>query len=376
MNFKGLFIHHLKASFGWSTNRRIVCFSIDDFGNIRIASPEAREKMRAAGLNVEVTRFDLYDHLETKEDLKQLYQVLDSVKDKNGNPAIITALTNVANPNYEQIKADNFNKYNYEILPETYNKLRGFEGTMEKWKEGINSKVILPQFHGREHLSLKVFMNLLQKGNKSALIAFENRSFGAIDNDLFPRVGYTEAFSFDNHSENDGFQEIIADGLNAFEKVFGFRARHFAAPGAREHSVLGQYLKAGGIEFIDADFVNVEHQGHGKYTKSLCYNGKKNTSGQTYLVRNCLFEPVQLPNIPESDWVNYTLKQIEIAFSHNKPANISGHRINFVGGMDPKVREKGLSKLEDLLKAIVKKWPDVEFMTTVELGDLINHKQH
>lgn len=375
MNLKGLFTHHLKANFGWSTKRKIVCFSIDDYGNIRIANPEAREKMRDAGLNVEVTRFDLYDHLETEEDLKQLYQVLDSVKDKYDNPAIFTALTNVANPNYEQIEANGFKKYTYELLPETFNKLKVCEGTMDKWHEGIRNKFILPQFHGREHLSLKVFMGLLQKKHPDAMMAFSNRSFGAISNNPFPRTSYVQAYSFNKFEENEAFHEIIIDGLNAFEKVFGFRAKHFAAPGAREHSVLGKSLKAGGIEFVDADFINVEHQGNGKYTKTICYNGKKNAFGQTYLVRNCLFEPIQLPNLPESDWVSYTLKQIEIAFSKNKPANISGHRVNFVGGMDPKIREKGLSKLQDLLKAIVIKWPDLEFMTTVELGDLINQKQ-
>lgn len=374
MNTKTVLTHHLKASFGWSTKRKIVCFSMDDYGNIRIANPEARENMKKAGLDVEVTRFDLYDNLESKEDLKQLYQVLSSVKDKHGNSAIFTALTNVANPNYEQIKADDFQKYTYELLPETYNKLEGYDGTMEMWQKGIENKLIMPQFHGREHLSLKVFMGLLQKGHPDALVAFENRSFGAISNNPFPRTSYVQAYSFNELSENEGFHEIITDGLNAFEKVFGFRAQHFAAPGAREHSILGKSLKEGGIKFVDADFINVEHQGLGKYTKSLCYNGKKNASGQTYLVRNCLFEPVQLPNVPESDWVTYTLKQIEIAFSRNKPANISGHRINFVGGMDPKVREKGLSKLQDLLKAIVKKWPEVEFMSTVELGNLMLKK--
>jgi hypothetical protein len=66
------------------------------------------------------------------------------------------------------------------------------------------------------------------------------------------------------------------------------------------------------------------------------------------------------------------MKQIETAFFWNKPAIISSHRVNFCGHIDPKNREIGLSALKELLQKIVKKWPDVEFMSSVELGVLIN----
>ena len=86
------------------------------------------------------------------------------------------------------------------------------------------------------------------------------------------------------------------------------------------------------------------------------------------LVRNVVFEPTEDRGI---DWVNYAFKQIEAAFFWNKPAIISSHRVNFCGHIDPKNREKGLNALKQLLKKIVEKWPDVEFMSADELGDLI-----
>jgi hypothetical protein len=107
--------------------------------------------------------------------------------------------------------------------------------------------------------------------------------------------------------------------------------------------------------------------------KVFNYTGKKNKLGQTYLVRNCVFEPTEERSV---DWVPFCMKQIEAAFRWNLPANISSHRVNFCGHIEPKNREVGLKKLHQLLKAVVKRWPDVEFMSSRELGDLITSGKH
>jgi len=65
------------------------------------------------------------------------------------------------------------------------------------------------------------------------------------------------------------------------------------------------------------------------------------------------------------------MKQIEAAFLWNKPAIISSHRVNFCGHIDENNRKKGLTSLKQLLDEIVKRWPDVEFMSADELGDTI-----
>jgi hypothetical protein len=40
--------------------------------------------------------------------------------------------------------------------------------------------------------------------------------------------------------------------------------------------------------------------------------------------------------------------------------------------LDPQNREKGLEQLEILLEKMLRRWPEIEFMTSVELGDLIS----
>ena len=88
-----------KNLIGWRTKRKIVVFSVDDYGNVRVASSLAREKMNQKGLKI-LNRFDAFDALETKEDLEVLYETLTSVKDKNRGHAIFTPFALPCNINF------------------------------------------------------------------------------------------------------------------------------------------------------------------------------------------------------------------------------------------------------------------------------------
>jgi len=116
--------------------------------------------------------------------------------------------------------------------------------------------------------------------------------------------------------------------------------------------------------------------GNGRYKKHFRYLGKKGKSGLMYMTRNAFFEPGSWEHPASKDWVNDCLKEIEIAFRWQKPAIISSHRVNYIGWLNPKNRSNGLQKLDELLKKIIKAWPDVEFMTTTELGNLIAGQQN
>jgi len=101
----------------------------------------------------------------------------------------------------------------------------------------------------------------------------------------------------------------------------------------------------------------------------------KNRYNQQYLTRNCFFEPNSWEHDRNKDWVNDCMHEIEIAFRCHKPATISSHRVNYTGTLHPDNRANGLRKLAVLLSEITKHWPEVEFMTSVELGDLIAERK-
>jgi hypothetical protein len=73
--------------------------------------------------------------------------------------------------------------------------------------------------------------------------------------------------------------------------------------------------------------------------------------------------------------VNECLGDIASAFRWHKPCVISSHRVNYIGCIDEKNADEGLRKLDELLKEIIKRWPDVEFMTSTELGDIIRKEK-
>jgi hypothetical protein len=76
------------------------------------------------------------------------------------------------------------------------------------------------------------------------------------------------------------------------------------------------------------------------------------------------FEPVHNPG---KDWTKPAMARIQAAFLMKRPAVISSHRVNYIGFIDPKNKENGLRQLGSLLKQILKKWPDVRFVTTDQL---------
>jgi hypothetical protein len=355
---------HAKNLLGWSTRKRIVVFSVDDYGNIRVASKQARSNLQQAGLNLDKNRFDQYDTLETADDLTQLYESLNIVKDVHGKPAVFTAFALPANIDFTGMHTSR--QYRYQLLPETLQTTQGHEGTWALWQQGIRERLLVPQYHGREHVNLSFLRQALAKGDQKVLACLHEHSWAGLDSRSYPNVNYVSAFSFNSFSENAALREIALDGLNAFQKVFGFKAENFNAPGSPAHSFLEESLREGGIKYIDTAFIKKEHQGNGKFKYKFAYQGKKNNSGQRYLIRNCVFEPLLDRN---SGPVARTLQEIEIAFRLNKPAIISSHRVNFCGKIDTDVRSFGLSELRNLLKEITKRWPNVEFMTANELGD-------
>jgi len=372
MSLKQNFLNHLKNIPGRCSNRKIVVFSVDDYGNIRLNSKEARQRMNAAGSKIN-SRFDAFDTLETKQDIEQLLDVLTSVKDKNGRTAVFTPFAMSCNIDFEAMESNDYATFINENVDKSFKKLaaqqpEAYEGAWEIIKQAIKSKILLPEYHGREHLNLKIFEEKLKYRDKELLISLKNRSFTSIANSGYSSISVTAAFNFWDPRENENLKSIAADGIKRFQEVYGYAPIHFNPPGGKESEVLHNTLSQYGISYLDAPWLKTEHLGFGAFKKNFYYTGKQNSYGQRFMVRNCIFEPTDNRGY---DSVNYALKQIEAAFRFNKPAIISSHRVNFCGHIEPKNRKKGLLLLKELLNRITRKWPEVEFMSSSEAMDVL-----
>ena len=357
---------------GYSTIRKIIVIESDDWGGIRMPSKQAFELLTRSGLDSSRGSlcYNNYDSLADKNDLTLLFEVLSSFCDERGNHPVMTALSVVANPDFAKIRESEFNEYFYEPFTETLGRYYGLDTPFSLWLEGIQSRLFLPQFHGREHLNVAVWMNALQQNDVEARIAFEQGCWG-FNNKHKYGITYQAAFDIESLDQLNHQAEIIKDGLRLFEQLFGYRASYFVPPNGPFNNQLEAVAAAEGIRFMYAEKIQNEPIGGGNTIKRYHYPGQRNRHGQYYLSRNCFFEQSE----SGKDWVDSCLNDINIAFRFHKPAVISSHRVNYIGALDSANRTRGLQQLTVLLGKILKTWPDVEFMSSVALGELMAESQ-
>ena len=358
---------------GWRTKRHIVVIESDDWGSVRMSSLENFNRMLKAGMPVDKSHYNLYDALECNDDLIALMETLSKFKDVTGRPPVFTGVNVVANPDFEKIKQNGFSEYIYEPYTQTCKRYDNHEKVYELWKEAIAKRLIVPIFHGREHLNAQFWLRALQMGDKSTLLGFENEVTGmpGIKGEKLP--DFQAAFDIDTVADLPYQKDVIKTGLDLFEQLYGYRSKYFVPTNGPFNNSLEKDLFDVGIRYINTGKKQREPLGEGQYRINTRYLGTKNQYGQIYLTRNCFFEPAATGfEVPANyDWINYCLKEIEIAFRWHKPATISSHRVNYIGYLHPENRENSLRQLSELFSRMLKRWPDIEFMTSSELGDLI-----
>jgi hypothetical protein len=356
---------------GFCTKRKIVVIESDDWGSVRMPSREVYDFLLRQGYKVDNLSFNRYDSLACETDLDSLFEVLHSVKDKNNKPAVITANTVVANPDFIKIKATGYQRYHYEPFTETLKHYSNHHGSFHLWQQGINAGVFRPQYHGREHLNVTRWMKALQNNTGMARFACDLGMFDFSEGAQVSENTFVDALNFETEDEINFQKESLRAGLDLFEDIFGYKSATFIAPCYIWSKELEPVLATKGVRGIQGGRFQLQPTpGTGtKHKRKFRYSGQKNRSGQRYLVRNIHFEPSFQP---EFDWISDVLKRLQLMFALHKPAIISSHRLNFIGFIEPTNREKNLEMFARLLKEITKKWPDVEFMSSDQLLEIMN----
>ncbi|HEY0651875.1 MAG TPA: hypothetical protein VGD65_02065, partial [Chryseosolibacter sp.] len=283
---------------------------------------------------------------------------------------LITAMSLCANPDFDKIKDSGFSQYFYESVTQTLARYNHADASTY-WQQGAISKLFIPEFHGREHLNIKVWMDDLRAGNEHTLAAFSLRFWG-FRNKNSSGVSYQAAFDIDRKETIDLQREVAFSGLQLFEKIYGRPARYFVPPNGAICQEVVDAVASRGVKYICTPKIQNEPQGAQQTKKRFRYLGMKGKYGVTYLTRNCFFEPSYRG---KGFSVNDCLEQISSSFAFNKPAVISSHRVNYVGGLSEKNRKDGNAALHTLLTECLRRWPSIEFMTSAELGDLIRNDQ-
>lgn len=365
---KRTLVNHVKNIPGWRTQRKLVVFESDDWGSLRIGSTRQVHKLLQSGvIDAGANSYDRLDALESPEDMEMLFEVLQTVKDKNGSHAVFTPFVNPCNPDFEKIEANGFLSYHHESFDHTlcrYNK----GAALDFYRSGINEKIFLPEYHGREHVHVSSWMHALQQRNPLVLAGF-NQEFAAVN--IRPSLQFMEAFRptyyFSAKEDLPALKTSILEGAAVFESLFGYKTRVFDAPNAIFHPCLEETLFEAGIQNIVLPFFRSEPDSLGGLRKKYYRFGTKNSYGQRYHTRNCMFEP--RVSVDE----DVCIQMMRAAFSWNKPAIITTHRVNYMGGISPENRLKSLRSLAALLKNILRTWPDAEFISSGDFAKIINN---
>lgn len=355
---------------GWTTDRKILVIESDDWGTVRMQSKKAYKLLLQKGYPVDKNSYNRFDALESDEDIEALLNTLNGIRNREGQSPKFTINNIVANPDFGKIKMSGFNHYFYEPFYETLKKYPGSDNVIKLYSQGIDANLIYPQLHGREHVNVINWMRDLKNSLRHVKDAFEFEMFSLHTNFVkdYP-MEYMDSLAPSVPSDNDIFKEILKDATQIFERIWGFKSETFIAPCFIWDSSLNLRLEEFGVNGIQGQYYqNQPSYNKFKYKTIYHYMGEKIGLNQYYILRNVDFEPTDHLFSFEN-----TLKQIDIAFKWRKPAIISSHRLNYIGRIHSFNRIYGLNQLSRLLKTVIRKYPNVEFMTSNELLKLFKN---
>lgn len=361
-------------SIGWKSNRKLITFQSDDWGSERIPYHISNKNLNDAGINVDKCHYLKFDSIASDKDVDSLFDLLSSHKDNHGNHPTFNANVILNNPNFKKIKAHNYAEYFSVNLVETMNRAGKLNSdTLSIWNKGINSSLFYPQLHGFHHLNHLRWLRYLQADIKVIRNAFNLGVFGVSKNSTNEiDKSVLAAFDYDHPKDISRLTSLLTTAHSDFYKYFNYNSKSFIAPNYVWFDEIENVLNNLNIKYLQSASVQRVPDARKKHKFKRHFTGEMNSLNQKYIIRNVIFEPSENKNI---DWVDKCLNEIEIAFLWKKPAVISTHRVNFVGTRDSTNRDEGLFALNTLLNRILKKWPDVEFINTDSLGDLISEKK-
>jgi hypothetical protein len=211
----------------------------------------------------------------------------------------------------------------------------------------------------------------LRAGKEDVRVAFDERFF-ALKTNTSSRFqkNYLAAHWAGSPAHLEQVRSIVVDGLKRFERTFDKRSKSFVACNYIWPEALEKTLSDMGVSHLQTQRGRMEpdpnREGVARVRRH--YTGQKGRYGQSHGVRNVLFEPFL---DDDEGWADASIVSIAGAFKFGRPAIVSSHRANYAGGMDLRQRDRNLRQLEKLLSLALRKFPDVEFVSTSELAELI-----
>ena len=214
---------------------------------------------------------------------------------------------------FEKIRENGFTEYVPEVYTDTCKRYDAHDKVHDLWQNGIQERLLVPAFHGREHLNEQRWMRALQSGCQSTLLAFDHGVTGisrGIDGVVLG--SYQAAFDIDTLADLKYQNEVLKTGLDIFEKLYGYRSKFFIPTNGPFNNELEPIVKSLGIDYLGTSKIQLEPLGNNQYKRHVRYLGKKSHEGLMYMTRNAFFEPNSWEHPRSKDWVHDCLKEIDM----------------------------------------------------------------
>lgn len=300
---------------------------------------------------------------ETPARLQAVFDVLSKHRGADGQPAVLTAFTCMANPDFDAIRTHAFTAYCDLALDETT------EGRkiLVQYRNAMNMGIWEPEYHANlHHISPRRWMALLREKSPAGEAARKR-----FDQKVYAQGYHIPEYLGYNLPEQ---KAIIEQGFARFKRMFGrFPSSAITSDAYPETVILWAQAGAKTVSLVNArlncDTVTVYHTKPWNFQDIYARMGDVDPHTDTvYLTRNLFFE--KKPMVPECHGVPWELAVSVFERNQNvykEPSVIQLHR-GHICSPDEESSRIRLNELNKLLGELARR--KVFFLTSGELGEL------
>lgn len=297
--------------------------------------------------------------------IERLNELLDTLKrhhDSQGRSTVLTA--NMVLAVLDGEKSKNGSKHYHRLLLD-----QGFPELYEAFRTAAKTGNFVPQLHGMEHYNAETLAHLQSHGDPRTHEAFNTPGWWDWERLDSPLQGhYVDGGSLPSQAISPSkASAIIKLATEHFERLFGTPSYSTVAPCYLWNSQVEVVWLEHGIQSIQTAGYRCtgrESDGHYHQDKPLIRPGENNPLGQTYLVRNVMFEPSDGNTNANTAW-----RETRAAITQALPVTISTHRYNFTRSETE--HKYSLKELEAFLRQL-DTLPDTRYLSSPELAQVFN----
>jgi hypothetical protein len=300
--------------------------------------------------------------LNQADALKQLAALLQRVRDRSGQLAVMTLGVVLEVPDGARIAASNCTEYHALPLADAC-----FDDVRAAMQDGIQTGVFVPQLHGQCHYWPPALLTAAQHDSevRTWLTVTEPAATEALPSPLQSR--WVDASALPSRALTpQAIRHAVAAEAADYRAVFGSTPQvAVATTFVWTDAVEAAWAQAGVEVIITPSRRATCRNAAGKpgCEDATMLAGERSLAGQTYLVRDVYFEP-ELGHAPQR-----LVDGLQARTRQGRACLVETHRFNFLQALDA-----SLVTLETGLNAALTSCPNVRFLSPLELARAIQRR--